>query len=79
MSDLIERLRQLENVYKSRFKAEPEAGSAFGDAADALEQAQARIDELEKAAQFGLAVLWGSDGDKKGAIQYLEKALGEDT
>ena len=38
MSDLIERLRQLENVYKSRFKGEPEAGTVFGNAADEIER-----------------------------------------
>lgn len=31
---------------------------------------------LKEAAEFGLAVLWGSDGDKRGAIRALERALG---
>ena len=42
-----------------------------------IERLQARVEELEKAAKFAQAVLWGSDGDKKGAIKYLDKALQE--
>ena len=32
---------------------------------------------LKDAADFALAVLWGSDGDKRGAIRALERALGK--
>jgi hypothetical protein len=34
-----------------------------------------RIFELERAADFALAVLWGSDSDKNGAVKALEKVL----
>ena len=32
--------------------------------------------QLKVACEFALAVLWGSDGDKRGAVRSLEKALG---
>lgn len=41
------------------------------------DEAADRISELEKAADFALAVLWGSDGDRKGATRKLEKVLGK--
>jgi len=43
-----------------------------------IERLTARNELLEavvEAAKFAQAVLWGSDGDKKGAIKYLDKAL----
>jgi len=33
------------------------------------------IATLRESVEFGLAALYGSDGDKKGAIKSLEKAL----
>lgn len=42
-----------------------------------FERLQAENERFRVAAQFGLDVLWGSNGDKRGAISYLEKALKE--
>ena len=36
-----------------------------------------RLRAVVGAAQFAQAVLWGSNGDKRGAIKYLDKALDE--
>jgi len=33
--------------------------------------------KVVEAAKFAQAVLWGSDGDKKGAIKYLDKTLSD--
>ena len=34
-----------------------------------------QLAQLRRAASFALAVLWGSDGDKRGAIKALERVL----
>ena len=69
MTDIVERLRE-EARQGAEYGGHPEYELLVGEAAD-------EIEKLRKAADFGLAVLWGSDGDKRGAIKYLEKALGK--
>ena len=70
VKEQIDRLRQLENVYKSRFKGEPLAGSAFGDAADTLEKLYA-VYEAAKEYSDWFQTINGPDQN----LQRLDEAI----
>lgn len=44
---------------------------------DVANEHNQKLEKVLDAAKFAQAVLWGSDGDKKGAIKYLDKAIAE--
>lgn len=44
-------------------------------AADTMQALLDRNKLLEDVAEVAQAVLWSSDGDKRGAIKYLDKAI----